>query len=73
MAVRLPRSPAGPLDAWREVCNTDRPRPDPRRWAATVICEDSHFRLVIDGETAAVPRATTSDVRARAGPPREGR
>src|SRR5262249_59771190 len=30
---------------------------------ATVICEDSHFRVVIDGETAAVvPRTTTSEV-----------
>jgi transposase InsO family protein len=31
---------------------------------ATVICENNHFRVVIDGETAAVvPRTTTSDVR----------
>ena len=30
---------------------------------ATVICEDNHFRVVIDGETAAVvPRTTTSEV-----------
>ena len=30
---------------------------------ATVICEDSHFQVVIDGETAAVvPRTTTSDI-----------
>jgi len=30
---------------------------------ATVICENSHFRLVIDGETiAGVPRTTTSEV-----------
>ena len=30
---------------------------------ATVICEDSHFRVVIDGETAAVvPRTTTSEI-----------
>jgi len=30
---------------------------------ATVICENSHFRLVIDGETiAVVPRTTTSEV-----------
>ena len=28
-----------------------------------MICEDNHFRVVIDGETAAVvPRATTSEV-----------
>jgi hypothetical protein len=31
--------------------------------AATVICEDTCFRVVIDGETAAVaPRTTTSEV-----------
>jgi hypothetical protein len=31
---------------------------------ATVICENNHFRVVIDGETAAVvPRTTTSEVR----------
>ncbi len=30
---------------------------------ATVICEDNHFRVTIDGETAAVvPRTTTSEV-----------
>jgi hypothetical protein len=30
---------------------------------ATVICENNPFRVVIDGETAAVvPRATTSEV-----------
>jgi Integrase core domain len=30
---------------------------------ATVICENTHFRVVIDGETAAVvPRTTTSEV-----------
>jgi transposase InsO family protein len=30
---------------------------------ATVICENNHFRVVIDGETAAVvPRTTTSDI-----------
>jgi hypothetical protein len=30
---------------------------------ATVICENDHFRVVIDGETAAVvPRTTTSEV-----------
>ena len=30
---------------------------------ATVICENDHFRVVIDGETAAVvPRTTTSAV-----------
>ena len=30
---------------------------------ATVICEDNHFRVVIDGETAAVvPRTTTSEI-----------
>jgi transposase InsO family protein len=30
---------------------------------ATVICENNHFRVVIDGETAAVvPRTTTSEV-----------
>jgi len=31
------------------------------RQIATVICENTHFRVVIDGETAAmVPRTTTS-------------
>jgi hypothetical protein len=31
---------------------------------AAVICENNHFRVVIDGETAAVvPRTTTSEVR----------
>ena len=31
---------------------------------ATVICENNHFRVVIDGETATVvPRTTTSEVR----------
>jgi hypothetical protein len=30
---------------------------------ATVICENNHFRVVIDGETAAVvPRTTTSEI-----------
>jgi hypothetical protein len=30
---------------------------------ATVICENSHFQVIIDGETAAVvPRTTTSEV-----------
>jgi transposase InsO family protein len=30
---------------------------------ATVICEDNHFRVIIDGETAAVvPRTTTSEI-----------
>jgi transposase InsO family protein len=30
---------------------------------ATVICGDNHFRVIIDGETAAVvPRTTTSDI-----------
>ena len=30
---------------------------------ATVICENNHFRVIIDGETAAVvPRTTTSEV-----------
>jgi hypothetical protein len=29
---------------------------------ATVICENNHFRVVIDGETTAVvPRTTTSE------------
>jgi transposase InsO family protein len=51
---------------------------------ATVICENTHFRVVIDGETAAVvPRTTTSEVhrykvnathqRALAVPAQEGR
>jgi hypothetical protein len=51
---------------------------------ATVICEDTHFRVVIDGETAAmVPRTTTSEIhrykvnathqRSLAGPTAEGR
>jgi hypothetical protein len=31
---------------------------------ATVICENTCFRVVIDGETAAVvPRTTTSEIR----------
>jgi len=31
--------------------------------SATVICENNHFRVVIDGETAAVvPRTTTSEI-----------
>ena len=29
---------------------------------ATVICEDSGFHVIIDGETAVVPRTTTSEV-----------
>jgi hypothetical protein len=30
---------------------------------ATVICENNHFRAVIDGETAAVvPRTTTNEI-----------
>ena len=30
---------------------------------ATVICENSHFQVMIDGETAAVvPRTTTSEI-----------
>jgi hypothetical protein len=30
---------------------------------ATVTCENNHFRVVIDGETAAVvPRTTTSEI-----------
>ena len=30
---------------------------------ATVICENTHFRVVIDGQTAAVvPRTTTREV-----------
>ena len=30
---------------------------------ATVICENNHFRVVIDGETTAVvPRTTTSEI-----------
>jgi hypothetical protein len=34
-----------------------------RGQTATVICETHHFRVVIDGETAAVvPRTTTSEV-----------
>jgi hypothetical protein len=33
------------------------------RKTATVICENNHFQVVIDGETAAVvPRTTTSEV-----------
>ena len=50
---------------------------------ATVICENNPFRVVIDGETAAVvPRTTTSEVhrykanatdtRSRPGSPRKG-
>ena len=34
------------------------------RKTATVICENNHFRVIIDGETAAVvPRTTTSEIR----------
>ena len=38
---------------------------------ATVICENNHFRVVIDGETTAVvPRTTTSEIhRCKANPP----
>jgi len=38
-------------------------RNDPRSKIATVICENNHLRVVIDGDTAAVVlRTTTSEV-----------
>jgi hypothetical protein len=50
---------------------------------ATFICDNDHFHVIIDGETAAVvPRTTTSEVhrykanaarRSLPGPAREGR
>jgi hypothetical protein len=71
-ARSLPPQPGGPITAHRRVSSRGGlmvPRQKIHAGmvhagkTATVICENNHFRVVIDGETAAmVPRTTTSEV-----------
>src|SRR5215471_18078315 len=66
-ARSLPPQPGGPITVQRRVSSRGGLMVARRMIhagkTATVICEDNHFRVVIDGETAAVvPRTTTSEV-----------
>jgi transposase InsO family protein len=71
-ARSLPPQPGGPITVQRRVSSRGGLMVARQRIhagmihagkTATVICENNHFRVVIDGETAAVvPRTTTSDV-----------
>jgi hypothetical protein len=92
-ARSLPPQPSGPITVQRRVSSRGGLMVARQKIhagmihagkTATVICENTHFRVVIDGETAAVvPRITTSDVhrykanaahtRSAAGPTQEGR
>jgi len=68
----LPPQPGGPITVQRRVSSRGGLMVARQRIhagmihagkTATVICENNHFRVVIDGETAAVvPRTTTSEV-----------
>ena len=68
----LPPQPGGPVTVQRRVSSRGGLMVGRQRIhagmihagkTATVICENNHFRVVIDGETAAVvPRTTTSEV-----------
>jgi transposase InsO family protein len=68
----LPPQPGGPITVQRRVSSRGGLMVARQKIHAgmihagktvTVICEDNHFRVVIDGETAAVvPRTTTSEV-----------
>jgi hypothetical protein len=71
-ARSLPPQPGGPVTVQRRVSSRGGLMVAHQKIHAgmihagktTVICENTCFRVVIDGETAAmVPRATTSDVR----------
>jgi transposase InsO family protein len=70
-ARSLPPQPGGPIIVQRVSCRGALMVARQKIHAgmihagktATVICEDTHFRVVIDGDTAAlVPRTTTSEV-----------
>jgi hypothetical protein len=71
-AGSLPPQPGGPITVQRRVSSRGGLMVARQRihagmihagQTATVICENTHFRVVIDGETAAVvPRTTTSEV-----------
>ena len=71
-ARSLPPQPGGPITVQRRVSSRGGLMVARQRIhagmihagkTATVICENNQFRVVIDGETAAVvPRTTTSDV-----------
>jgi transposase InsO family protein len=71
-ARSLPPQPGGPITVQRQVsCRGALMVARQKIHAgmihagkiATVICEDNHFRVVIDGETAAVvPRTTTGEI-----------
>ena len=71
-ARSLPPQPGGPITVQRRVSSRGGLMVARQRIhagmihagkVATVICENNHFRVVIDGETAAVvPRTTTSEV-----------
>jgi hypothetical protein len=71
-ARSLPPQPGGPITVQRRVSSRGGLMVARQKIhagmihagkTATVICEDNHFRVVIDGETAAVvPRTTTSEV-----------
>jgi hypothetical protein len=71
-ARSLPPQPGGPITVQRRVSSRGGLMAARQKIhagmihagkTATVICENNHFRVVIDGETAAVvPRTTTSEV-----------
>ena len=71
-ARSLPPQPGGPITVQRRVSSRGALMVARQKIhagmihagkTATVICENNHFRVVIDGETAAlVPRTTTSEV-----------
>ena len=71
-ARALPPQPGGPVTVQRRVSSRGALMVARQKIhagmihagkTATVICENNHFRVVIDGETAAlVPRTTTSEV-----------
>jgi transposase InsO family protein len=71
-ARSLPPAPGGPITVQRRVSSRGGLMVARQKIhagmihagkTATVICENNHFRVVIDGETAAVvPRTTTSEI-----------
>jgi transposase InsO family protein len=71
-ARSLPPQPGGPITVQRRVSSRGGLMAARQKIhtgmihagkIATVICENNHFRVVIDGETAAVvPRTTTSEI-----------
>ena len=71
-ARSLPPQPGGPITVQRRVSSRGGLMVARQKIhagmihagkTATVICENNHFRVVIDGETAAVvPRTTTSEI-----------